>query len=203
MTDNYDEQFDMDCDNDFNLFQQMMSDVKPIQQDTTVTSKERILTAAHLARRLAAVSLSEESQDYLSLDNAPMLKPDDVLEFKRDGVQDGVYRKLRLGKYPITAKLDLHRRTLKQAREDVLSFLRQAQRLDTRSVLIVHGKGERSNPPALMKSYLAAWLEQISEVMCFHSAQPFHGGTGAVYVLLKKNAEMKLENRERHQKRMS
>ncbi|MFV0573979.1 MAG: DNA endonuclease SmrA [Vibrio sp.] len=193
----------MTDDNDFDLFQQMMGDVKPIKQDTTIRTKDRKITEAHLTRRKAAVSLSEEYDEYLSLDNAPQLRPDDVLEYKKDGVQDGVFRKLRLGKYPITAKLDLHRRTLEQARDDVVSFLRQAQRLDTRSVLIVHGKGERSNPPALMKSYLAAWLEQISDVMCFHSAQPFHGGTGAVYVLIKKSAEMKLDNRERHQKRMS
>lgn len=190
-------------DDDLDLFQQMMGDVKPIEQDTTIKKKERVLTEAHLARRQAAVSLAEEQQEYLTLDNAPMVQPDDILEYKKDGVQDGVFRKLRLGKYPITAKLDLHRRTLEQARDDVVSFLRQAQRLDTRSVLIVHGKGHQSNPPALMKSYLAAWLEQISDVMCFHSAQPFHGGSGAVYVLIKKSAEMKLDNRERHQKRMS
>lgn len=190
-------------DDDLNLFQQMMGDVKPIEQDTTIKVKDRALTEAHLARRQAAVSLADQNEEYLSLDNAPMFKPNDILEYKKDGVQDGVFRKLRLGKYPVTAKLDLHRRTLKQARDDVLSFLRQAQRLDTRSVLIIHGKGEQSNPPALMKSYIAAWLEQITDVMCFHSAQPFHGGSGAVYVLIKKSAEMKLDNRERHQKRMS
>ncbi|HBV75461.1 MULTISPECIES: DNA endonuclease SmrA [Vibrio] len=190
-------------DDDLDLFQKMMGDVKPIEQDTAIKPKDRALTEAHLARRQAAVSLAEQNEEYLSLDNAPMLKPNDILEYKKDGVQDGVFRKLRLGKYPITAKLDLHRRTLKQAREDVVSFLRQAQRLDTRSVLIIHGKGELSTPPALMKSYIAAWLEQITDVMCFHSAQPFHGGSGAVYVLIKKSAEMKLDNRERHQKRMS
>ncbi len=194
---------DMNDDNDLDLFQQMMSDVKPIEQDTTIRTKEPLITEAHFARRLAAVSLSDQYDEYLSLDNAPMLQPDAILEYKKDGIQDGVFRKLRLGKYPITAKLDLHRRTLAQARDDVISFLRQAQRLDTRSVLIVHGKGERSNPPALIKSYLATWLEQIADVMCFHSAQPFHGGSGAVYVLIKKSAEMKLDNRERHQKRMS
>ncbi|MBD1574994.1 MULTISPECIES: DNA endonuclease SmrA [Vibrio] len=190
-------------DNDDDLFKQMMGDVKPIEQDTTLRVKDRSLTDAHLARRVAAVSLADENDEYLSLDNAPMLQPDAILEYKKDGIQDGVFRKLRLGKYPITAKLDLHRRTLTQARDDVVSFLRQAQRLDTRSVLIVHGKGAQSNPPALIKSYLAAWLEQIADVMCFHSAQPFHGGSGAVYVLLKKSAEMKLDNKERHQKRMS
>ncbi|MCA2447906.1 DNA endonuclease SmrA, partial [Vibrio alginolyticus] len=35
-----------------------------------------------------------------------------------------------------------------------------------------------------------------------HSAQRFHGGSGAVYVLLRKSADKKLENRERHQKRL-
>ncbi|MGR5488606.1 Smr/MutS family protein, partial [Vibrio alfacsensis] len=70
-------------------------------------------------------------------------------------------------------------------------------------VLIVHGRGERSNPPALMKSYLAHWLTQIKDVQCVHSAQRFHGGSGAVYVMLRKSQEKKLENRERHQKRTS
>ncbi|GAK86939.1 hypothetical protein JCM19238_4548 [Vibrio ponticus] len=47
-----------------------------------------------------------------------------------------------------------------------------------------------------------AMLTQINDVQCVHSAQRFHGGTGAVYVLLRKSDDKKLENRERHQKRM-
>ena len=193
----------MSHDDDLQLFQQMMGDVKPIRQDTAQHEKVHNVTEAQLARREAAIWLSEESPEYLSLDYAPMVKPDDIIEFKRDGVQDGVFRKLRLGKYPIQARLDLHRKTLEEARDEVVNFLKQCLRLDIRTVIIVHGKGERSNPPALMKSYTASWLEQIKEVMCFHSAQRFHGGTGAVYVLLRKSAEKKLENRERHQKRMA
>lgn len=61
----------------------------------------------------------------------------------------------------------------------------------------------RSNPPALMKSYLATWLEQISDVMGYHSALRQHGGCGAVYVMLKKSPEKKLDNRERHLARRS
>jgi hypothetical protein len=34
-------------------------------------------------------------------------------------------------------------------------------------------------------------------VQAFHSAQVQHGGTGAVYVLLRKSEEKKRENRER------
>ncbi|MCP3697653.1 MAG: DNA endonuclease SmrA, partial [Aliivibrio sp.] len=58
-------------------------------------------------------------------------------------------------------------------------------------------------PPALIKSHVAQWLPQIKEVMCVHSAKTQHGGTGAVYVLLRKSEAKKLDNREKHQKRSS
>lgn len=192
----------MSQNDDLDLFHQMMGDVKPIQQDTAELKKEHQVTEAQLARREAAIWLSDDKPEYLSIDHAVMLKPEDVIAFKRNGVQEGVFRKLRLGKYPIQAKLDLHRKTLKDARDEVIKFLRQCLRLDIRTVIIVHGKGERANPPAMMKSYTASWLEQINDVMCAHSAQQFHGGTGAVYVLLRKSPDKKAENRERHQKRM-
>ncbi|MDC0609859.1 DNA endonuclease SmrA [Vibrio sp.] len=188
---------------DLNFFQQMMGDVKPIEQDTVELKKTYQLTDAQLAKRAAAETLYEGEPEYLSLDNAPMIKPEDVIEFKRNGVQDGVFRKLRLGKYPIQARLDLHKRTLEQARDEVVLFLNKCMRMDIRTVVLVHGKGERSNPPALMKSYVAHWLPQMANVQCVHSAQRFHGGTGAVYVLLRKSQEKKLETRERHQKRLA
>ncbi|MEL7293033.1 MAG: DNA endonuclease SmrA [Pseudomonadota bacterium] len=192
----------MSHDDDFALFQQMMGDVKPLAQDTAEHKKQHQVTDAQLAKREAAIWLTEDDPEYLSIDHAPMLKPEDMIEFKRDGVQEGVYRKLRLGKYPIQARLDLHRRTLKEARDEVIKFLKQCIQMDIRTVVIVHGRGERSNPPALMKSYVAQWLQQIRDVQCVHSAQRFHGGTGAVYVMLRKSAEKKLETRERHQKRL-
>lgn len=193
----------MSDQNELDLFREMMADVAPLEQDTVLTEKKHQITESQLARQVAAQSLSDSDPEYLSLDYARMVKPDDMLDFKRDGVQDGVIRKLRLGKYDIQARLDLHRKSLKEARDEVLSFLKQCQRMDIRTALIVHGKGERSAPPALMKSFVASWLIQISDVMGYHSALRQHGGNGALYVMLKKSPERKLENRERHQKRMS
>ncbi|WP_083539560.1 DNA endonuclease SmrA [Enterovibrio coralii] len=189
----------MNGNNEFDLFREMMSDVAPIKHDTVdTTAQAHKPTEAQLARQEAAQSLSEGDPEYLSLDYAKMLKPDDIVAFKRSGVQDGVFRKLRLGKYDAHARLDLHKFTLKDARDEILKFLKQCQKMDIRTVVIVHGKGERSNPPAMMKSYVCQWLEQITDVQCFHSAQRHQGGTGAVYVLLKKSQEKKLETRERH-----
>lgn len=187
---------------DMELFQQLLGDdVTPLKQDTAALSHRHEPTQAQLAKREAATTLSAQSADDLSLDNAPMIKPDDHFEFKRSGVQDGVYRKLRLGKYPIQARLDLHRRTLEQAREEIIRFFKQCIRMDIRCVVIIHGKGERSNPPALMKSYVSHWMTQIKDVQSAHTAQRQHGGTGALYVMLRKSPEKKAENRERHQKR--
>ncbi|MCE0494415.1 DNA endonuclease SmrA [Vibrio salinus] len=187
---------------DSDLFQQMMGDITPIKQDTVNLKKAYQLTDAHLAKREAAETVTEGEPDYLSLDNAPLIRPEDIIAFKRNGVQEGVYRKLRLGKYPIQAKLDLHKRTLEQARTEIVHFFNKCMRMDIRTVILVHGKGERSNPPALMKSYVAYWLPQIKNVQCVHSAQRFHGGTGAAYVLLRKSQDKKIETKERHQKRL-
>ncbi|MBM7036378.1 DNA endonuclease SmrA [Vibrio ulleungensis] len=184
------------------LFRQMMGDVTPLKQDTTNHENKSRITDAQLARQAAAVKESEPLSDYLTLDNAPIIKPDDLIEYKKDGVQDGVYKKLRLGKYPIQARLDLHKKSLKHARDEVIEFVKRCMRLDIRTVVIVHGKGHHSNPPALIKSYLAAWLEHIPEVMCAHSALPQHGGTGALYLMLRKSDAKKQETRERHQKRL-
>lgn len=187
---------------DLELFQQMMDDVKPLAHDVAQLNKPHTITEAQLAKRQAAITLSTQEPDYLSIDCAAMLKPNDIIEYKKAGIQDGVYKKLRLGKYPLQARLDLHRKTLKQARDEVIHFIAQCIKMDLRTVLIVHGRGERSTPQALMKSFVACWLTQIDEVQCAHSAQRFHGGSGAVYLLLKKSKNQKSENRERHQKRL-
>ncbi|RXJ73875.1 DNA endonuclease SmrA [Veronia nyctiphanis] len=189
----------MNGNNDTDLFREMMADVAPMSNDIVEPeAKAHKPSEAQLARQLAAQSLNEGDPEYLSLEFARMLKPDDIIAFKRPGVQDGVYRKLRLGKYDIQARLDLHKFSLKDARTEILKFLKQCQKMDIRTVIIVHGKGERSTPPAKLKSFVSQWLEQITDVMCFHSAQRHQGGTGALYVLLKKSQDKKLENRERH-----
>ncbi|PSU43651.1 DNA endonuclease SmrA [Photobacterium frigidiphilum] len=191
----------MSDNNELDLFREMMADVSPLEQDQVEITQKHQITETHLARQIAAQTLTESDPEYLSLDNVIMRKPEDIIEFKRDGVQEGVFKKLRLGKYEIQARLDLHRKTLKQARDEILQFLKQCQRMDIRTAVIIHGKGERSDPPAMMKSHVATWLEQISDIMCFHSALRQHGGNGATYVMLKKSPAKKLDNREKHQKR--
>lgn len=155
---------------------------------------------AQLARREAAANTAKDNNT-LTLGEVPPVDPFDEIAFKRDGVQTGVYRKLRLGRYPQEATLDLHRMTVREAREAVWRFVHDAQRAGLRSVIITHGRGDRSETPGRLKSYVAHWLPTLPLVLAFHSAQRHHGGYGACYVLLRKNAEKRQDNRERHARR--
>jgi DNA-nicking Smr family endonuclease len=151
------------------------------------------------ARRSAAVIDTHKDSNPLSDTTVEPVGAHDEIGFMRPGVQTGVYRKLRLGKYPIEARLDLHRMKVTQARQEVFSFLQECLRHNVRTVLILHGKGE-SNPDGrgVLKAYVNKWLKDLPEVMAYHSAQKQHGGSGAVYVLVRKSEEAKRENREQH-----
>ena len=49
---------------------------------------------------------------------------------------------------------------------------------------------------AQLKGCVNHWLRELDPVQAFHSAQPHHGGTGAVYVLLRKSEAAKQATRE-------
>lgn len=181
-------------------FLEEMKGVTPIRRpDRADVQPARELTPGHLMRQRAAVAEVERDRNPLTSEHVEMLGPHDELSFKRDGVQNGVFKKLRLGQYALEARLDLHRKTVEQARQEVFNFIRDCLRYDLRSVLILHGKGER-NPEGVapIKSHLAKWLPELPDVMAFHSAQRQHGGTGAVYVMLRKSKEARQHNREVH-----
>ncbi|MEE2729582.1 MAG: DNA endonuclease SmrA [Pseudomonadota bacterium] len=184
---------------DDDLFSKELEGVTPLVHNRVSTRPATDgPTESQLARREAASSHLRRDENLLTTEYVDMVDPHDIIEFKRPGVQEGVYRKLRLGKYSVDAVLDLHRRTVEQARKEVFEFIQECNRLGVRTVMILHGKGDRSQQPALLKSYVNKWLPCLPAVMAFHSAQRHHGGAGAVYVLLKKSDEKKQENRERH-----
>jgi DNA-nicking Smr family endonuclease len=183
------------------LFAAAMQDVEPLSKGRQQELKSaREITDAHLARRDAALGLNDNSVDpnFLTLGEVPLRQPLEYLEWKKDGVQRAVYDRLRRGGYDVEASLDLHRKTVKEARELVYGFLKAASAKGRRSLLIAPGKGEISKTPGRLKSYLAFWLEQHPEVIAFCSAQRQHGGVGAVYVLVRKSPASKEINREQH-----
>ena len=181
------------------LFRSLLGNVAPIKSSGKVPLKRRACDSPGTRnRRLSAERGDSLLQDGLaSRDYITPLGPQDILSFKRDGVQHGVFKKLRLGQYPVEAAIDLHRMSFEQARTELAGFVKDCIREEVRTALINHGKGIQRNPPALLKSSVNHWLRQLEQVLAFHSAQPQHGGSGATYVLFRKGSKRKAANRER------
>lgn len=195
---------------DEDFFRQQLGDVKPLKKsDKALLKKPQTSRDEDALKKVRAnavehteISTPTENNNFVSDDYVEMVKPTDVLSFKRPGIQDGVFRKFRLGKYVIDGRLDLHRKTVEQARREVFSFLLEGMQYDSRCLLILHGKGDRNiERPAVIKSYCAKWLKESGDVMAYHSAQQQHGGTGALYVLLRKSDGLKEKNREQYGRR--
>lgn len=192
----------MTKDDDFDAFAQEMEGVKPLRiKKTADLNTNTVPEPSVLYRRQMAVTLGTQSDgNPLSEEIIDLVHPLDVLDYRTDGVSLGVYKNLKRGAYAIDARLDLHRKKMHQARAEVFQFIVDCQKYDIRSAIILHGKGELSEPKAFLKSCVNTWLKQIPQVLAFHSAQKYHGGTGALYVLIKKSELKKQENKIRFAK---
>lgn len=110
----------------------------------------------------------------------------DTLTYRSDGIQDGVWKKLRRGQFRLQAECDLHGLNRDDARLEIVQFLAHCAERDYRCVRIIHGKGNGSpNSGPVIKRALDGWLRKRKDVLAFSSARAHDGGTGAVYVLLK------------------
>lgn len=153
-----------------------------------------------LQRRVAAEAEVSRVLDPLGGDPVRMLAPLEEVSYRRDGVQHGVFKNLRLGKYVIDARLDLHKMTVERARQVVYQFVQDCVEHDVRTALITHGKGEGRDQAPTLKSHVAHWLPQMDVVLAFHTALKQHGGYGATYVLLRKSEKKKQQTREQFQR---
>lgn len=186
-------------DNERELFLAEMKDVVPLPaSDRVLVRPAQEPPTPGLLRRREMASDDALSTYRLTIpERVREVGPLDIIGERKDGVQEGVYRKLRLGKYDISARLDLHRVKVRDACEQVQQFLLDAWQHNLRTVLITHGKGVHSPVPGVMKSYVTHWLEESDLVLAWHSAQPRHGGTGATYVLVRKSSDARQQTRER------
>lgn len=184
---------------DEDQFRAMLGDdVKPIKIERRVVINKHADDAKTLAlRREMAENETTQVDDPLAGEPVEMVDPLAELSFRRPGVQHGVFRSLRQGKYAVDARLDLHKMSVERARKEVYQFIKDCMQNDVRTALITHGKGEAREQPALLKSCVAHWLPQMDEVLAFHSAQKQHGGTGATYILLRKSERKKQETRDK------
>lgn len=171
---------------DSELFRQAVGEVRPVRQESVPAFRRR-------PRPVPAQTRSDEQAVMTALalgDFEPEgVETGEEIHFKRDGIQDRVFQKLRRGQFSIEAELDLHGMTITAAKEALSRFLANVRWKRQSCVRIIHGKGRgsRGGKPVL-KLKLQAWLRQRNDVLAYCSARPKDGGTGAAYVLIKRQS---------------
>lgn len=165
------------------LFRQAIADIKPLNK-TRAPHPQRYYGDKNRLRPNNAEKFDLDSdyrQRYHLNEYLEPVRGETYLLYQQNLPQKTL-RKLRQGQYNAEAILDLHGYTVNeaaQALEDLLTYC-----LDTgkRVLRVVHGKG----PSAILKTQINTWLQDTPEILAFCSARPQDGGTGALYILLKK-----------------
>ena len=114
---------------------------------------------------------------------------------KQNHIDKKTAQRLKRGKFPIDGKIDLHGMTQKQAYGALLRFIEFSRINGRRMVIVVTGKGW--NPDAagseqavgVLRRMVPRWLESppfTQHVAGITDASLKHGGSGALYVLLRK-----------------
>lgn len=106
------------------------------------------------------------------------------------------FDRMKRGKLPVDARIDLHGMTLAQAHPRLIRFVLDAQARGDRLVLVITGKG-KSKPfdgpipqrIGALKHEVPTWLRSPAlrgAVLQVSEAHQSHGGAGAYYVYLRR-----------------
>lgn len=106
------------------------------------------------------------------------------------GLDSKIFQQLKAGSLSVEGHLDLHGQNSDQARDALMFFMRESYLAGRRVVLVIPGRGKNSpGGLSILRAEIQSWLtrEPLRRiVLAFCTAQPRDGGTGALYVLLRK-----------------
>lgn len=166
------------------LFREAVGDVRSVNNDR-VEPEER--PHRPLLRHTEEDDRSVMKSLLADLSEADLLETGEHLSYTQPGVQRTVLKKLKSGRYSIQSEIDLHGLTVNEARQELAEFLHAAQERRHLCVRVIHGKGRKNATSApRLKPAVNQWLQRNRQVLAFCSARMNDGGTGAVYVLLKR-----------------
>ena len=106
------------------VFREAMDGVERLDSPRLPNAPPGAPTPGQKRRRDAAVARElEPDPNYLHAGEVQAMDPYERFEWKKDGVQPAVFQKLKNGGYEVEGRLDLHRRTVEEARQEVYRFL--------------------------------------------------------------------------------
>jgi len=177
-------------ENEESLFAEAMSGVTPMDARDDSLPPEPKLKAAPSREEREEAEVMQALRDLVEGESPLAIhQTDEAIEGAVDGLDGRIMDKLRRGEFSVQDHLDLHGFTRDEARLKVEAFLLNAIAQGKRCVLIIHGRGHGSKDRIpVLKNALKSWLQRRAlskKILAFSTAQPFDGGAGAVYVLLR------------------
>jgi DNA-nicking Smr family endonuclease len=182
------------------LWSFVTQDVTPLKRCDAQSEEKPSESAPHEELGAVHENIRTEKQRVKKMQSVP--KTQDVL-IERDVQHDlhshgdidrRSFDKFRKGQMPIEATLDLHGYNQQQAYDQLCRFITRNAALGLRCVMVITGKGRKGadgsyQEVGILKQSLPQWLEQPdlkSKILKLRQAQRFHGGSGAYYILLKR-----------------
>jgi len=146
-------------------------------------------TIANLNNKLQENDIDKQAralQHNLSNYNQGTVNSDSIIVCSKSSIPHKQLIKLKNGQIPWQARLDLHGLNEESAKDALCEFIIKQLNHGNRCLLIIHGKGSKHGEAPILKNLVNRWLRQLPEILAFHSALGRDGGSGAVYVLLKR-----------------
>jgi DNA-nicking Smr family endonuclease len=175
------------------LFQEAMKDVVPLRRknETRVSppnppkSAPRFLAEEEMEVRAHLADLIKGDVPF------ELTWSDEYVDGAIAGLSPGILKDLRDGSFSYQDYVDLHGFSRDQARKVVTDFVQGSFSEGCRCILIVCGRGLNSaDKQPVLKLALVEWLTHAPLkhfVLAFASARSYDGGSGACYVLLRRN----------------
>lgn len=158
------------------LWRQAMRDVAPLR------GRKAPALAAAAAPSPAAVSSPQPMQPLAAATEAAALPPLDRFA----GLDRATAERLKRGRLPIEARLDLHGMTQEQAYRALAAYIAEARNAGRRCLLVITGRGSGSG---VLRAAVPRWLAEPGlrrHLLAIAPAQPRDGGSGALYVLTRR-----------------
>ncbi len=174
---------------DIALWREVARSVKPLPGRAPLPPEEPApMPPAAGDRAAPATTLPAQALPTLAKPAAPPLAP----------LERRLRTQLRRGQQPVEAVIDLHGMRQDEAHHALRAFLRREQARGCKLALVVTGKGAAGDAVfgeerGVLKRSVPHWLrlpDLRPLVVGFEEAQPRHGGSGALYIRLRRSREL-------------
>ena len=181
-------------DDDTVLWKRVITEVKPLKSTSELAEFAAIFAQSdHKAPPVAKssgrmqkppVKLVRPMIAATSSTPAKKASPVDLRQGERAGIDGRTQRRLFRGDVPVDRRLDLHGLTTARAESRLAQFIETAACDGCRCVLVITGKGA-----GILRGHVPNWLKRqplSPYILALAEARPHDGGSGALYVLLRR-----------------